>query len=49
MYTIGIKFSIFWNFGTNFLIHEVKQTYITSSEQNSILILVPYAFILKLH
>ena len=37
--------SIFWNFGTNFLIHKVKQTYFTSSEQKNILTLIPYALI----
>ena len=45
LYTIGIKLSIFWNFGTHFLTHEIKQTCFISSEQGSILTLTSYAFI----
>ena len=33
IYTIGIKLSIFWNFGTNFLAHLNEQTDFISSEK----------------
>ena len=41
--TTGIKLSIFWNFGTDFL-----QTYFISSELKSTLTLESYAFIHKI-
>ena len=45
IYTIGIKLSIFWTFGTNFLTHLNELTYFISSEQKNILTLASYEFI----
>ena len=47
-YTTGIKLSIFWNFGTHFLWHEINQTYFISAGQRNILTLASYAFIHKI-
>ena len=49
MYTIGIKFSIYWNFGTNFLTYLIEQTNFIFLEQKSILTIASCASYALIH